>query len=282
MEKKGIWERLQSIDPRILYIAVVIVIVIPLLRPLGLPITVTEATLKAYRVVDGYAKPGSVVVFAFEFIAGNWAEMGPIAVAMTQHVFNKPDVRIIFLAMGRDEGPMLVERTLQYIDKKGKEYGKDYVNLGFFAGGEAAMAAFAKDIPGLVKRDYFGTPIENLPIMSGLKSLTDIDLFICLWSGTPGWAEYLRQWYTPYGITVVGGTLGVNGPGAQPYVAAGQLKGLVVGLRGGGEYEKLINKPGEATAGLDAISTTHLLIFGCVILGNIGYFALRSRKRRER
>lgn len=64
-------------------------------------------------------------------------------------------------------------------------------------------------------------------------------------------------------------------------MAAGQLKGLVVGLRGGGEYEKLINKPGEATAGLDAISTTHILIFICVILGNIGYFAARRARRRE-
>ncbi|MBS7651770.1 MAG: hypothetical protein QW638_04825 [Candidatus Bathyarchaeia archaeon] len=281
MEKKGFWDRLQTIDHRVLYAAVIVVIIVPLLRPLGLPITVTDATLKAYRAVDEYTKPGSVVVIAFEFIAGNWPEMGPIAVAMTQHVFNKPDVKVIILAMGRDEGPILAERTLRYVDKKGKEYGKDYVNLGFFAGGEAAMAAFARDIMGLVKRDYYGTPIENLPVMSGLKSLSDIDLFICLWSGTPGWVEYLRQWQTPYGIACVGGTLGVVGPGAQPYVAAGQLKGLVVGLRGGGEYEKLINKPGEATAGLDAISTTHILIFACVILGNIGYLATKGVKRRR-
>jgi hypothetical protein len=280
LERKGFWDRVQTIDHRILYAAVIIVIIIPLLHPLGLPITVTEATLKAYRAVDEYAKPGSVVIIAFEFIAGNWPEMGPIAVAMTQHVFNKPGVRIIILAMGRDEGPILAERTLRYVDTKGKEYGKDYVNLGFFAGAEAAMAAFARDIPGLVKKDYYGTPIENLPVMSGLKDLRDIDLFICLWSGTPGWVEYLRQWQTPYGIPSVGGTLGIVGPGAQPYVAAGQLKGLVVGLRGGGEYEKLINKPGEATAGLDAISTTHVLIFLCVILGNIGYFASRGARRR--
>ncbi|NIN63704.1 MAG: hypothetical protein GTO63_03115, partial [Anaerolineae bacterium] len=167
---------------------------------------------------------------------------------MTQHLFEKPEIKIIMLAMGRDEGPLLAELTLKYIDKHGKEYGEDYVNLGFFAGAEAAMASFASDIPGLVKTDYYGTPIGQLKVMEGLSNLNDVGLFICLWSGTPGWSEYLRQWYTPYEIPVVGGTLGIVGPGAQPYVAAGQLKGLVVGLRGGGEYEKLIGKPGEATA----------------------------------
>lgn len=214
---------------------------------------------------------------AYEFIAGNWAEEGPIAVAMTQHVFSIPDTKIIMLAMGREQGPLLVERAITYIDTHGKEYGKDYVNLGFFAGAEAAMASFASDIPGLVKNDYYGTPMEQLPAMDGLNDLNDVDLFICLWTGTPGWEEYLRQWYTPYEIPVVGGTLGIVGPGAQPYVEAGQLKGLVVGLRGGGEYEKLVGKPGEATSGLDAISTSHLLVIIFVVLGNIGYFATRGK-----
>ncbi len=184
------------------------------------------------------------------------------------------------LAMGREQGPLLAEKTITYIDTKGKEYGDDYVNIGFFAGAEAAMASFASDIPGLVKVDYYGTPIDQLSVMDGLMDLNDIDLFICLWSGTPGWGEYLRQWYTPYEIPVIGGTLGINGPGAAPYVAAGQLKGLVVGLRGGAEYEKLINKPGEAISGMDAITTSHLLVIAFVIFGNIGYFASRGMRRK--
>lgn len=280
-EKEGFWNRLQAIDQRILYVLIIVVVALPLMRPLSLPITVTSATRNAYEKVDEYSGPGSVVVIAYEFIAGNWPEMGPIAVAMTQHLFRKPDIKIIMLAMGRDQGPILAENTLKYVDEMGKEYGEDYVNLGFFAGAEAAMASFASDIPGLVKKDYYGTPIEQLPVMSGLNDLNDIDLFLCLWSGTPGWGEYLRQWQTPYGITVIGGTLGINGPGAQPYVSSGQLKGLVVGLRGGGEYEKLIGKPGEATSGLDAVSTTHLLIIAFIILGNVGYFAGRRRAGGE-
>lgn len=274
---EGLWNKLQAIDRRILYVLIIIVVVIPLLYPLSLPITITEATRTAYEKVDEYAKPGSVVIVAFEFIGGNWPEMGPIAVAMVQHLFRKPDIRIVMLAMGRDQGPLLAEKTLTYIDTEGKVYGKDYANLGFFAGSEAAMASFASDIPGLVKMDYYGTPLAQLSVMEGLKNLRDIGFFICLWSGTPGWEEYMRQWYTPYELPVVGGTLGIVGPGAQPYVSAGQLKGLVVGLRGGGEYEKLIGKPGEATSGLDAISTTHLLVIAFVIVGNVGYFASRRK-----
>ena len=279
MGESSIWDRLQTIDRRVIYVLVVLSVGIPLLNPLGLPLDVSSETRTAYDKVNEYIQPGSVVVIAYEFIAGNWAEMGPISVAMTQHVFEKQDVRIIMLAMGREQGPLLVEQTIDYIDTKGKLYGEDYVNLGFFAGSEAAMASFASDIPGLVKMDYYGTPISQLQAMEGLQDLNDVDLFICLWSGTPGWAEYLRQWYTPYEIPVVGGTLGINGPGAAPYVAAGQLKGLVVGLRGGAEYEKLINKPGEAISGMDAITTSHLLVIALVVFGNIGYFASRSKRR---
>lgn len=271
------WDRLQTIDRRVLYVLITLSVGIPLLSPLGLPLTISSETKTAYDKVDEYIQQGSVVVIAYEFIAGNWAEMGPIAVAMTQHVFEKPDVRIVMLAMGREQGPLLVERTIDYIDTKGKEYETDYVNLGFFAGAEAAMASFASDIPGIVKVDYYGTAIDQIPVMDGLKDLNDIDLFICLWSGTPGWAEYLRQWYTPYEIPVVGGTLGINGPGAAPYVAAGQLKGLVVGLRGGAEYEKLVGKPGEAISGMDAITTSHILVILFVIVGNLGYFLGRKK-----
>ena len=63
---------------------------------------------------------------------------------------------------------------------------------------------------------------------------------------------------------------------AYPYLNAGQLEGLLGGLSGAAEYEKLIGVPGTATIGMDAQSIAHILIILLIALGNIAYFATRG------
>jgi hypothetical protein len=50
------------------------------------------------------------------------------------------------------------------------------------------------------------------------------------------------------------------------------------GLTSSAEYELLLKKPGLAVAGVDAVSTSHLMVVALVILGNIAYFATRGSK----
>jgi hypothetical protein len=63
-----------------------------------------------------------------------------------------------------------------------------------------------------------------------------------------------------------------------PYLQSGQLAANLPGLTSTAEYEKLINRPALAIAGVDAVSMSHLLVVLLVILGNVGYFATRGRK----
>jgi hypothetical protein len=57
-----------------------------------------------------------------------------------------------------------------------------------------------------------------------------------------------------------------------PFLSAGQMVGLLGGLKGAAEYEMLIDKPGMGQRGMDAQSVCHLVIILLVIAGNVGYF----------
>ena len=62
-----------------------------------------------------------------------------------------------------------------------------------------------------------------------------------------------------------------------PYLQTKQLIGLMPGLLGAAEYEKLIEKPAKGTEGMSIQSFAHLLVVGLVILGNIAFFIQRRR-----
>ena len=82
---------------------------------------------------------------------------------------------------------------------------------------------------------------------------------------------------TRYNQKIAAGVTGVIVSQMYPYMQTGQLIGLMPGLLGAAEYEKLIDSPAKAAAGMSVQSFVHLLIFGLVILGNIAFF-IQKRK----
>jgi hypothetical protein len=83
-----------------------------------------------------------------------------------------------------------------------------------------------------------------------------------------------------FNIPVAGGATAVSAPEMLPYLnKQQQLHGLLGGLKGAAEYEKLIGKVGLATAGMDAQSIAHLIIIAFIALGNINYYLEKKRKR---
>jgi len=64
-----------------------------------------------------------------------------------------------------------------------------------------------------------------------------------------------------------------------PYLQTKQLVGLMPGLLGAAEYEKLINTPEKGTEGMSVQSFVHLLIVVLVIFGNMAFF-IRRRKEQ--
>ena len=284
-----IWEKLENIDRRIIYLLLWIAVLWPLLSPIGLPVSISGDTKLAYDTIENI-EPGSVVVVSFDFSFAGIPELYPHAIAFLHHLFQKP-VKVAIIAIWQ-EGSLVGEMALKDLcggkdprtgieEIYGKKYGEDWVFLGWIPGGETGMRAFGQDMHTAAPADFWGTPIDQLPMMANIRTAEDVDLLISIESGTPGAPEWVRQWWSVYGTPMIVAIVAVGAPELVPLRQAGQILALLPGVRAAAEYEKLIGRPGLGTSQADALSTSHILVIIFVIIGNIAYFNLRMRGLRR-
>jgi hypothetical protein len=76
------------------------------------------------------------------------------------------------------------------------------------------------------------------------------------------------------------GVTAVMAPRCYTFLQTKQLVGLLAGMRGAAEYERLSENYGLATIGMDSQSVIHLLIVFFIIVGNISYFVTRKGKSK--
>jgi hypothetical protein len=125
-------------------------------------------------------------------------------------------------------------------------------------------------------KDLYGTPVEEIPMMENIRTWKDVALIIETTNSGPDVEGLLRQWKSPYGTPIAINVGSVMAPALIPYYPH-QVLAVIIGNRGGSEYEKLIGKPGPGLASLDAVSTSHLLVIIFILIGNIAY--LRTKRR---
>ena len=273
----SIIEKIRDLDNRIIYGLAWIFVLFPLLNPLGLPIPISSDAIAWNNFINDEIQDGDTVIFSLMYGTSGMPELFPMSVASMKHLLEK-DVKFVVVHFWT-EGPLVFDTLLGQVDPAdhGKVYGEDWIRLGYIPGSETAMGALATSFQNTVPTDYVeGRPLDDFPIMADVKSAEDIDLIISFETGTPGTGEWLRQWNTPYGVPQITGCIGVSVPGMIPYINSGQLSALLPGLTVSAEYEVLLNKPGLAVAGVDAVSTSHLLVIMLVVLGNITYFMTKE------
>jgi hypothetical protein len=70
------FDKLEKVDPRLIYILVFLVVTLPLLRPLGLPISMSPMTVAFYDTLEK-VRPGDVVVVSIDYSAASSPEQYP-------------------------------------------------------------------------------------------------------------------------------------------------------------------------------------------------------------
>jgi len=256
------WEKIR----RVLYIVLLAGIIIPLVRPIGIPITIWEQTRIAYDIAEALPE-NSMVMFDFQMDVMGYPESRPAVRAwMRQTISNKH--RIAIICSGTD-GPILAEIELNSLIPEDWIYGEDYVHLGFLPGGEVGISSFIADIWGTVKRDYYGNPVEDLPIMKDLKNLDSIDLLFA--NRGVMWIHQASPIRKDTKIIVSHRYMVVTGDIA--YQKAGLIDGFVDGVRMGSEYELLIGRPGIGVATMDAMSIACLIAFVGTLIANVQFYS---------
>ena len=274
-------------DRRYIYIVLFILVSIPLLYPFGLPIPISELTRGVWDATVALPA-GSVVISSFDFGPSTLPENGPQVEA---HLFQckQRGLKVVALAFWASGGP-LGDSILADVYGEGyetsAEYGTEIVYLGYVPGNEVGMQTFGDNTWNAKGTDHFGTSVADIPLMQEVQSAADFDLWAEWTSGTPGEQQVIQfvqgRHGGPSAVPIIAGSTAVSVPGMMPFYTAGQIIGILNGLAGAGEYEKLVNAdypeyPYEQGPGLDAQSVAHVLVILFVAIGNIGWAISKSR-----
>ena len=267
-------EKLMNIDRRIIFILVALAVIIPSLMEVSFPITVSQPTRSAYDYIEAMP-PGSTLMIGFNYGPSSLAELHPMAKAVIHHCFQKK-IRVIGMTLLAEAATLGDEMLHDAALEAGAVYGEDYVYLGFRPGATQVLLGMGTAIDSVFEADYAETPLAEIPMMADIKNYEQINLVLDLASGssTEWWITYTN---TRYNQQIAAGVTGVIVSQMYPYLQTKQLIGLMPGLLGAAEYEKLIEKPGKGTEGMSIQSFAHLLVVGLVILGNIAFFIQRRQ-----
>ena len=268
-------KKLEHIDRRWIFLLVALAVLFPLIVPLRVPLQTSPSAQAFYDQIEKLPA-GSLVLFANDYDPGSKAELYPMTEAVIRHLFRK-NLRFVALSLW-PAGPPLTELAIQRVlTERGndKKYGTDWVSLGFKDGREAVIVDMGRSIPAAFPRDYHGTPIDSLPLMKEVRNYASFPLFINLSVGYPGTKEYVQYAQTRFNINMISGAGAVSVPEFSAYLQSGQLKGMLMGIAGGAEYEQLIQHPALALTFMDAQSVGHLLIVALIIVGNLIFFLAR-------
>jgi hypothetical protein len=274
----SIWHKLDNMDRRWIYLMVGITVIIPFIFPANLPVSITPEAQAVFDAVEEIPD-GSTVMLVFDYYPSTIAECEPIAIAALHHFFRK-NCKVITLSNIPYGGPSMAESVSRMMAVVyDKEYGIDFVNLGYKYGYVAVLSGMGQSIESIFPTDNSGTPLDSIPMMDSVLNYENVEFIFEVADNSTAdyWVSIVNA---QYGKKMVCGSTAVMAPKFYAFVASGQFIGLLGGMKGAAEYEQLIKESGAAMVGMNAQSMVHILIIVLVILGNISYF-FTSRDRKQ-
>ena len=262
---------------RIIWLLLAVAAAVPLVVEIKAQMYVSRPALDLYQALEA-VPDDKIVVISCNWEPGTRGENGPQTEALMRHCM-KSGKRFAIFGWAYPPGPQLGQQIAERLqDEYGYHYGEDWVNWGWKTGTDVMVRAWAKNIPETIKEDISHTPLSEIPVMRGIQSARDVGLILEI---TPSntLPTYVRYVYGIYRTPLGYAPTGVMAPEAFPYYDAGQIVGVLKGLAGAAEYEKLVGYEGDALKRMPAQSSAHLLIVVLIIIGNVIYF--RARRRGE-
>lgn len=264
-----------NIDRRVIYAILMIIVFGGLLVPLHLPLIVGPQAQGFYDAVEG------APVDRLSLISTNWS-------ASTQGE-NRPQTRVIMTHMMRRhikfaivsfdvQSTTLTQALAEELAKEhGYVYGKDYINWGFRADITSTIKGCMQNIIATIKEDSVQhKPLETFPIMQGVTNFKELGV-ICEASPSGTYKSWIQFAAGAAKSGYCFAPTSVMAPETYTYLDSGQMKGMLFGIKGAAEYERLLKQEGFTTRAMTPISFALILLFIFIGLGNIGMFAERRK-----
>jgi len=278
------YERMMSLDRRWVYLVIGVVVIVTAIWSFAVPLYVTPEAKSVYDFVDGLV-PGEVLMIGVDYAPEVMAELHPMAYAITRQCFAK-DARLLLCCLHQN-GPGMVEQVIaQVAEEYDKVNGVDYVYLGYKPYPGITILAMGQNFRIPFPEDYYGTPLDSLPMMRNMTNFDNVKAIINIsgGSGTEYWINYANG---RYNAKLAIGVTGVMTADYYPFLQSGQIFGLIGGMKGAAEYEYLAEKGGYisrekgqlwASKSMPIQTTTHIVIILFIIIGNVGYFMSKRKK----
>lgn len=288
----NIFDKMMTLDRRWIFLALVITCVVTYSIPFEIPIRPSKEVSSIYDYIEDLDE-GEIVFVAIDYDPNNLAELHPMTYVLMEHCFRK-NLKIIFTSLSAN-GPGMadqairnitdsvkLDRTYNGVEFKGKEIvnGIDYTFLGYKPYFALIILGMGQDFRLQFPTDYYGTPLDSIPMMKGVLNYDNVACVIDISGGniTDAWISYGQG---KYGFDLALGLTGVMAADYYPYLNSGQIFGLMGGLLGAAQYEILADNEGLAKDGMRVQVFAHLLIILFIIIGNVGFFMSKRRKARE-
>ncbi|TET81837.1 hypothetical protein E3J38_03220 [candidate division TA06 bacterium] len=282
----GFWDRFLKMDRRWVFLMIGLSVLLPLVAGMSMPTRVTPPVQNLFDAINAIEPEGKPLLLSFDFDPSTEPELLPMATAILRNCFAKK-IKVILYGGLYPQGVGMAQLALEEVSEEfDVESGVDYAFLGYVPGVGAVVLSMGEDIKRTFERDYYGVDLDSLPLLENVRNYEDIPLVVDL-SGSSIPILWVLYAGARYQQQVGVGTTAVSAAQYYPWLQTGQFVGMLGGLKGAAEYEKLNDQMGvrqarkRATIGMGSQSIAHLLIIVLIVLGNVGYFITRVRKRSE-
>lgn len=264
----------------VLSLALLLAVIVPLVLRLGLFNPPASRTVVDYLLTIEALAPESAVLVAFDYEGGVVADLEPAAAATLRHL-NARGSHIVAVSTA-PQGAALAQRLWPRVSVEGAGYGERFVNLGYLPGSELGLRSLLTQGFADQQEIVNHVPLRDLPIgrtVPGWESVALIVVVSSESSDVQRWVEQIGSQRPDLPLLAV--TTAAAEPVLQPYVATGQLRGLLGGITAAAAYEQALGAPPTALRRLDALTIAAALFALVIVLGNLVTAGQRLRNRRR-
>lgn len=276
-EAKRWYDRLVTVDRRVIYIIMAVAVVLPIVFKFPVATGVSKEVRDVYEFVNTLEE-GDKLFLAIDYDPSTMAELMPMTESILGQAFDR-GAQVVIVTLSQF-GPAMAEDIFERVaTEKGKKRNIDYVFLGYKPYPAITILALGTDFRVPFPVDYYGTRLDEIPVLQDVKNFSNMKAVISLCAGNVAdfWIQYGQA---KYGVKLALGVTGVMASDYYPYLQSGQIFGLIPGTKGAAEYEALTGRPGQGSRYMPFQMVTHTVILIFMILSNIGYIAQRRARAR--
>jgi hypothetical protein len=279
----AVLRRALDLDRRAIHLLTALVVAAGVLLPGHWRVEVGPATRRAYQLAQRL-RPGQAVFVVVDYGFGAQPELDPQLRAVLAHLMAR-GARIVIVSRSL-EGSQIAQQAAREaagrLPAYAGGYGRTWVNLGFRPAGDVPLRAATRNLLAAFNGvDYAGERVADMPIARRLGPVDRRHFALAyVFDSADGFAAMINYVTQPTGLPLVVGAIASEVPVIQPFLAAGQVAGVIPGMRGAAEYEALLGRSGAGQRALTALALVAAYVTLLIAAGNVSHLLARRNGGR--